>query len=99
MEDHIPTLCCEILTQVVHLLPTRGVWAKQSGQLELWKELLEMKVVAQDLIPYVGHLGLANVPVEGWTIDPDAHGLLDGVCNVVFLPNHNGEVVHPGMMM
>ena len=34
----------------------------------------------QDLIPYVGQLEFANVPTEGWIIDPDEHGLFDGPC-------------------
>ena len=41
----------------------------------------------------------ANVPVEGWIICPDKHGLHDGLCNAVRLPTHNGEAVHPGMMI
>ena len=45
----------------------------------------------------MGQLDLANVPTEGWTIDSDVHGLLDGLCNVMHLPTHNGEVF-PAMM-
>ena len=30
--------------------------------------------VIQDLIPYVGQLELANVPVKRQIIDPDVHG-------------------------
>ena len=28
--------------------------------------------------PIHGKAELANVPIEGWIIDPDVHGLLDG---------------------
>ena len=37
----------------------------------------------QDLITYVGQLELTDAAVERWIIDPDAHGLLDGPCNVM----------------
>ena len=30
----------------------------------------------EDLIPYVGQLELANVPVKRWFIDPDVNDLL-----------------------
>ena len=64
------------------------MWAKHSWQLELWKELLwiEVRGIEQDLIPYVGQLELANVPTEGWIIDPNIHSLLDGSYNVMYLP-------------
>ena len=38
---------------------------------------VEVRGVEQDLIPYVGQLVLANVPIERWIIDPYEHGLLD----------------------
>ena len=38
---------------------------------------MEFRGIEQDIIPYVGQLELANVPIEGWIIDSDAHGLLD----------------------
>ena len=65
-------------------------------QLELWKGLFksEVRVFEQDVIPCVGQLELHHVPVEIWIIDPDVHGLLDGPCNVVWLPAHNGEAVY-----
>ena len=44
-------------------------------------------------------LKLPNVPVEALIIDPDKYGLLDGPFNVVRVPTHNGEVIHPGMMI
>ena len=44
-----------------------------------------------DLIPYLGQMELANVPSEGWVIDPDKHGLLDGYCAAVHLPTHDGR--------
>ena len=52
---------------------------------ELWKGLftLEVRGVKQDLTLYMGQLEISSVPVEGWIIDPDMHGLLDGPCNVV----------------
>ena len=45
-----------------------------------------------------GQLELANVPIEGWIIDPDVHGLFDGPCDVVHLSTHYGEVVHTDVM-
>ena len=32
-----------------------------------------------------GTLDPANVPIEGWIIDPDVHGLLDGPSDLVYL--------------
>ena len=43
-------------------------------------------------------LGLFHVPVKGFTIDPDARGLLDGPGNTVCLPTHKGEIVHIDLM-
>ena len=37
---------------------------------------------------------LPHVPVKGWIIDPDEHGLLDGFSDVVHLPAYCGEIVH-----
>ena len=54
--------------------------------------------VEQDLIPYVGQLELASVPVKGWIIDPDVLGFLYGPCYVVCLPTHYGEVAHTDVM-
>ena len=70
-------------------------WAAGVG-----KRLLEAEVrgIEQDLIQNARQLELVNVPTQGWIIDPDVYGLLDGPCNVVFLPTHNGEVVHLGVM-
>ena len=51
-----------------------------------------------DHIPYVGQLEHTNVPIEGWIIDHDVHGHLDGSCNVMCLHTHNEEVVNPGVM-
>ena len=58
-----------------------------SDHLVLWTSLFKFELcgVKQDLIPYVGQLVLPNVPVEGWVIDPDKHGLLDGPCDVAGL--------------
>ena len=46
----------------------------------------------------MGTLELVNVPIEGWIIDPDVHGCLDGPCNVVYLPTHYEEVVPPDVI-
>ena len=54
--------------------------------------------IKQDSIPHVGQLEFANVPIEGWIIDPDVHGLLNGPCDVVCLPTYYGEVFHTRMM-
>ena len=43
-------------------------------------------------------LEFANIPIEGWIIGPDVHGLLDGPCDVLCLLTYYGEVVHPGVM-
>ena len=59
---------------------------------------MEGRVVKQDLIPNVGQLELANVPVKGWIIDPDVHGLLYGSSDVVHLPIHYGGVIHTDVM-
>ena len=48
---------------------------------------------------HVGQLVLADVPIEGWIIDPTVHGLLDGSCSVMCLPTHNGEFFHPAVMI
>ena len=42
----------------------------------------------------VGQLGLPQVPVEGWVIDLNEHGLLDGPTNIVHFPAHNRKAVH-----
>ena len=54
---------------------------------------MEGRGVKQDLIPYVGQLELANIPVKGWIIDPDEHGFFYGLSEVVHLPTNYGEVV------
>ena len=59
---------------------------------------MEFRGIEQDLIPYVGQLKLPNVPIEELIIDPDVHSLIDGTCDAVHLPTHNGEVFLPGMM-
>ena len=56
------------------------------------------EVIEQDLLPYMGQLKLAYVPIEGWIIDPDVQGLLDGSCDVVFHPTYYGKVVHTEVM-
>ena len=52
----------------------------------------------QDLFPHVGQLDFANVPIKGWIIDPDVHGLPDGPLDVVCLSTHYGKVVHTDIM-
>ena len=54
---------------------------------------MESKNVLQDIISDEGKLELAYVPIKGWIIDPDVHGLLDGHGNTVHLP-HYREMVH-----
>ena len=57
---------------------------------------MEVRGIKQDLIPYVGNQELQWFywGMEQW---PDIHGLVDGPCDVVYLPTHYGEVVHPGV--
>ena len=59
---------------------------------------MEGRGIKQDLIPYVGQLELANIPFEGYIIDPGIHGLLDGPYNVVHLSTNYGEVFYTDMM-
>ena len=89
-----------MLTQAVHTLhpsPHQRVghaqWA--TGLLKGLPEI-DIKGIEHDLIPYVGHLELANIPSEGFIIIPDVHGLLDSSCGILYLPTHNGEVVYLG---
>ena len=39
-------------------------------------------------------LVFSQVPVKGWVIDSNEHGLLDGPGNTFCFPAHNGKVVH-----
>ena len=59
---------------------------------------VEGRGIKWDLIPYVGQLELANVPIVGWIIDPNVCSLLDGPCDFVYLPTHYGDVVHTDVM-
>ena len=54
--------------------------------------------VWNDLIPYVGQLVLANVPVEGWVNYPYEHGNLDSSNDSRLLPTNYGEMAQFGMM-
>ena len=65
------------------------------------KAFLEMegRGVLQDLIPMMGQLKLAYVPINGWIIDYYVHGLLDGYSNVAHLPIHHGKFVHIDVMI
>ena len=69
------------------------MWATERVCLKL-----EGRGVKQDLIPYVGQLKLANVPVKGWIIDPVLHGLLYSPGDVVHLPANLGEIAHSDVM-
>ena len=74
------------------------MWAHCWGQLR-WVLLdMEGRGVWQDLIPHVGQLEIANVPVKGWIIDHDVYGLLYGSSDVVHLPTHCGKVVYTDVM-
>ena len=46
----------------------------------------------------MGQLELANVPLEGWIIDPVVHGILDGPYDGVHLLAQCIEGVHPNVM-
>ena len=59
---------------------------------------MEGRGVLQDLIPNVGQLELAYVPIKGCIIDPDVHLLLDGPGDLVHLPTHYREIVHTDAM-
>ena len=85
---------CEPQHPLLHL----KLWVIHSQHLVLWKGLFKLEVcsVKQDLIPYAGKLVLSNVPIERWIIGLFIHGLLTSPCNGVWLPTHNGEIVHPG---
>ena len=51
------------------------------------------KATRQDLIPDVGQLKPAQVPIEGWVIDPYEHGLLNGPGNAMHFPTQYGKTV------
>ena len=55
--------------------------------------------IKQDLIPHVGQLELANVPIEGWIIAFDAYDHQYGPCDVLHLPINYGEAVHTDVMI
>ena len=42
----------------------------------------------------MGQLVFAQVPVEGWVIYHNEHGLLDGPGDAMCLPVHDGETVY-----
>ena len=42
----------------------------------------------------MGQLIFPNIPVEGWVICPDKHGLLDHPGDAICLPLHDGETIH-----
>ena len=73
-----------------------GTWTKCEGQLVRNGGCLRwiIGVLNRTLSHMWGQLELANVPIEGWIIDPDVLGLLDGPCDDVHLNTHYGEVVH-----
>ena len=43
-------------------------------------------------------LAFSYVLVEGWVIDSDIHGLLDGPGDAMLLPAYDGEAIHVGKM-
>ena len=59
---------------------------------------MEDRHVLQDLIPDVGQLELAYVPIKRWIIDPDVHSLLYSPFNIVCLPTNYGKIVHTDAM-
>ena len=79
--------------------PPGRLWAKHSGQLEWGNTWGGGQKYLTGPHPICGQPKLSNIPTDGWIIDPDVHGLLDGSCNIVCLPTHNGEVVHPAVMI
>ena len=72
-----------------------------SENLVLWNGLFKLEVwsVKQGLIPHVGQLLLPVVSVDRWIIDTDVHVILAGPWDVVRLPTHNREIIHPVMMI
>ena len=54
---------------------------------------MEGRGVLQDLIPDVGQLELAHVPIGGCILDPDVHGL-HGSGSTLCFPTHYVEIVH-----
>ena len=60
------------------------------------KVLLEMegRGVLQDLIPYVGQLEHAYVPIKGCISDPYEYSLLYGPGDMVCLPTYGREVIN-----
>ena len=35
-----------------------------------------------------------TVPIKGWIMNPDVHGIFDGPGSTVCLPTHYGKIVH-----
>ena len=54
---------------------------------------MECRSVLRDLILDMGQLEFAQVPVEGWLIDPNEHSLLDIPSSAVCLPTSYGKNV------
>ena len=75
-----------------------GVWAHFVRIAEEMLLEMEGRGVKQSLIPNMGQLKFANVPVKGWIIDPDVHGLFDGSSGVLYVCAHCGEIVHADVM-
>ena len=55
---------------------------------------MEGRDVLQNLIPDVGQLVFPQVPVEGWVIDMDEHGLLYSPGDGMGFPPYNEEAIH-----
>ena len=69
------------------------LWDMYSCFLMMWKGLseLEVWVVKQYHIPYMGQLVLPTVLVEKRIIDPYIYSLVNAPSEVVRLPTHNRE--------
>ena len=77
--------CFVVLVQWAWLALGKSVWGVGQG-------------IKLGLIPYVGHLVLASVPVEGWVFVPYEHGLLNGPDCDIWFTTHCEEIFQFGMM-
>ena len=63
---------------------------------ELGKGLIELEARGY---PICGTTGTCqSFPIEGWSIDPDVHGLFNVPCDIIHLPTQNREVLQPDVM-
>ena len=77
-----------------HLYHGEGGWPIYGGNGGTRLSEVEWLGVLQNLIPNVGQLVFPQVPVKGWVIYMDKHGLLDGPGDTMCLPVHNSEAIH-----